>query len=207
MTRFAAVLLAGGRSTRMGRDKAFARWKGEPLWKAQLDKLLALRPEKLMIAGRAEQDFASQLAEISFHADQTSVLCLDDPAGDASGPMGAIARALRAADSPVLVLAVDMPLITAGFLRNRVLAAASETAGVVCRGAQGYECLAAVYVSAMLPLFEDAMAAGDFAIHRVIDTARRKGCCRIIEIAPDEQDMFENLNAPEDAARFLDFQS
>ena len=37
-----AVLLAGGESTRMRRDKATLEWRGRPLWACQFEKLRAL---------------------------------------------------------------------------------------------------------------------------------------------------------------------
>jgi len=52
---FAAVLLCGGRSTRMGRDKAFLDWDGRPLWQVQLEKLQQLAPQRLLISCREEQ--------------------------------------------------------------------------------------------------------------------------------------------------------
>ena len=49
--RCSAVLLAGGKSSRMGRDKAFLEIEGEPLWQRQLATLRRLAPEQLMISG------------------------------------------------------------------------------------------------------------------------------------------------------------
>lgn len=144
---------------------------------------------------------------VSGRQTRTTLQCVDDPPGDSSGPMGAIVRSLRAAGSPLLVLAVDMPLMTTEFLRDQLLGLSGETTAVVWRGEHGYESLAAVYVPTMMPIFEEAMMAGDFAIHRVIDAARRSGWCRTFEIQPDQKALFANVNTPEDAARFLDFQS
>lgn len=205
--RFSAALLAGGRSSRMGTDKAFAQWRGMPLWQVQVEKLLALRPEKLIVAARVDQHFGESLAQLSGRHTGTTLRRVDDPPGDSSGPMGAIVRSLRAAGGPLLVLAVDMPLMTVEFLRDQLLGPSGETTAVVWRGEHGYESLAAVYVPAMMPLFEEAMMAGDFAIHRVIDAAQRRGWCRALEIPPDQKALFANVNSPEDASRFLDFQS
>ena len=39
---FSALLLAGGESRRMGRDKATIEFDGRPLWKRQMELLRAL---------------------------------------------------------------------------------------------------------------------------------------------------------------------
>ena len=49
--RCSAVLLAGGRSSRMGQDKAFLEIAGQMLWRRQIETLRALSPEQLMISG------------------------------------------------------------------------------------------------------------------------------------------------------------
>ena len=54
---FAAALLAGGRSLRMGRDKARLPWGGEPLWRHQWRTLAALEPSSLLLSCRTVEDF------------------------------------------------------------------------------------------------------------------------------------------------------
>ena len=54
---FDAALIAGGRSTRFGSDKAFLDWKGKPLFAQQLRKLAALGPDRLWLSTNAEQPF------------------------------------------------------------------------------------------------------------------------------------------------------
>jgi molybdopterin-guanine dinucleotide biosynthesis protein A len=44
-----AVLLAGGESRRLGRDKATIDWGGRPLWELQLEKLRALNPAEILL--------------------------------------------------------------------------------------------------------------------------------------------------------------
>ena len=62
-TPFAAVLLAGGGSTRMGRDKAGLIVGSQTLWDLQLAKLRALDPAELFISGRHNCRNASYLDE------------------------------------------------------------------------------------------------------------------------------------------------
>ena len=55
--RFSAVLLAGGKSSRMGSDKAFLEIEGEPLWQRQLATLRGLSPGQLMISGPRREEW------------------------------------------------------------------------------------------------------------------------------------------------------
>ncbi|MEZ0386151.1 MAG: molybdenum cofactor guanylyltransferase, partial [Verrucomicrobium sp.] len=106
---FAAVLLAGGQSRRMGKDKAWLDWEGQPLWQVQLGKLQTLHPAKLMIACREEQAL-TPVGGVE--------LVLDPP--DNQGPLPAILRCLELARLPLLVLGVDMPQMTADLLQSIV---------------------------------------------------------------------------------------
>src|SRR6478735_7306580 len=96
-TVFAAALIAGGQSRRMGRDKAWLDWRGEPLWQFQLRKLAELQPDALIISCREAQ-----------RLEPPSAVVLHDPP-DNQGPLPALARCLEHARLPLLALAVDMP--------------------------------------------------------------------------------------------------
>ena len=49
-----AVLLAGGKSRRMGQDKAKLIFRGQPLWQIQLDLLRKLEPEEIFVSARTD---------------------------------------------------------------------------------------------------------------------------------------------------------
>src|ERR1044071_3415473 len=55
---FSAVLLAAGRSTRMGRDKALLEIDGVPLWQRQRDVLSQSGAADVFLSVRPEQDWA-----------------------------------------------------------------------------------------------------------------------------------------------------
>src|SRR5262249_20874052 len=101
-----AVLLAGGRSERMGRDKALVEIEGQPLWRRQIALLEALPPAGLIISGPRRAEFAP------------GTRCIED-SGESRGPLSGVAAALQAATQPhVLVLAVDLPRMSVEFLRH-----------------------------------------------------------------------------------------
>ena len=97
-------VLAGGRSTRMGQDKALLPWAGRPLLEVALDKLRAL---PLAAAPR----IAGARSDLSYHAGVIADL------HPGCGPLSGIEAALAASSRPLNVfLPVDVPLLPAQFL-------------------------------------------------------------------------------------------
>ena len=122
----AAIVLAGGRSTRLGRDKASEPLLGVPLLQRVLDRLAGLTTETVVV-GRPEQDFGWARA--------THLRAIEDSYPGA-GPLGAIYTGLNAVEAPIaLVLACDMPLLQPGLLAALVrLAEEHEAVVPVCEG-------------------------------------------------------------------------
>lgn len=118
-----AVVLAGGRSSRLGRDKAAVEVAGVPL----LDRVLrAVAPVcgRVVVAGPARQLAPGTLAP----GRPDPVWCREDPPG--GGPVAAVSAALpHVAADRVFVLAVDLPFLTARALR--ALAGAGPSAVAV----------------------------------------------------------------------------
>ena len=99
---FSAVILAGGESRRMGRDKAWVEVGGESLIARALVLVRELGLPEVFISGRAGTDYSSMRYPVLFDLEP------------GCGPLGGIERALQAANSPLLlVLAVDLPGMTA----------------------------------------------------------------------------------------------
>ncbi|MDB6117055.1 MAG: Sulfur carrier protein FdhD [Verrucomicrobiaceae bacterium] len=191
---FAAALLAGGKSVRMGTDKALIRWMGDDLWRHQLTKVVELEPSRVLLSCRAEQGLLPG----------PGVDLLLDPVDVDEGPLGAIVRCLRAVEKPLLVLAVDLPAMTAEFLRERLLTGFDGSKGLVFRTSQGLEPLAALYTPAVLPLLEEALAAGKLGLQDVIGKAVEAGLMSVVQVRWQEQTYFRNANTPEDLTRIAD---
>ena len=179
--RCSAVLLAGGKSTRMGRDKALLEIEGEPLWQRQLATLRQLSPVQLLVSGPPRPG-AEAVA--------------DRFAG--AGPLAGLEAALQKAVAPLLVvLAIDLPHITPAFLRS-LLDLCREDRGAVPCGPKFYEPLAAVYPTTLRETAEEALRAGNFSLQQFVAGAVRARQLVRREILPTESHLFTNLNSPAD---------
>lgn len=106
------VVLAGGRSMRMGRDKALLDWRGKTLLQHQLDSLREAGVDDTRVSGLRPQ--------------HDGIPDLEPDRGPLAG-LASIAAAIDG-DAELLVVPVDMPLLTASLLR-RLLVADTEAAG------------------------------------------------------------------------------
>jgi molybdenum cofactor guanylyltransferase len=165
------VLLAGGRSSRMGADKAFLLVDGEPLWRRQVRLLESLEPPAIFIAG-------PELPEWSNY----TVIPDDEPH---TGPVPVIASALRRAATPLLlVLAVDLPRMTADYLRTLL-------DGAVPRG----QPLCATYPREAAPIADTSRSMQEFATR-----CAEAGLVRLVAVSPADEHLFFNMNTPADLA-------
>lgn len=165
----------------MGRDKARLEIDGEPLWRRQLATLRALGPEQLLVSGppRGEGETVAD-------------------ARDGDGPLGGVAAALLRCTAPLLVvLAVDLPEMTAAFLRL-LLAQSREESGVVPRGPEFFEPLAAVYPKEAAVIANGQLRGGDFSMQSFVAAALREGLVTERKLHPAELALFVNLNTPAD---------
>jgi molybdopterin-guanine dinucleotide biosynthesis protein A len=187
MPTFSAVLLAGGRSRRMGRDKALLSVPGSELLlgQRQLSVLEELAPEEIFWSGPARPGVPS------------SVRLIADEVEDA-GPLAGISACLSVLRSDLLVvLAIDLPRMNAAFLRT-LLAQCSSSRGVVTRNADYFEPLAAIYPKSLHTLAREHLRQKRYALQEFIREAMRQG--RLEEVPPREGEalLFKNVNSPED---------
>ena len=185
---FAAVLLAGGQSRRMGRDKALLPLPdGRLLWQRQLDVLRELEPAELFISGPARPGFPAAVPTL---ADTVSGL----------GPLGGIVAALAAMRSArLLVLAVDLPMMTGAFLRTLLRHGGSETSGAVPQGVGGlFEPLAAVYPRAALTTAQARIDRRELSLQPFVRALVADRQVTALSIRLEETGLFANWNSPED---------
>lgn len=137
------AVLAGGSSTRMGRDKALLDFDGQPL----IDRAIAALAEvcgSVVVAGPQRPG--------------VDAIFLADAPGE--GPLAGIVAALRYARTPlVAVLAVDMPLASSRVFSNLAAAWHGEPA-VAPYGGGSVQPLHAVYATSAADQLADVLEAG-----------------------------------------------
>lgn len=182
------VVLAGGRSSRFGRDKALLDAGNGTLLQRTVNTLRVVTQDVLVL-GPPER--ASQLATTA------SVEVLQDDIANL-GPLGGICTALRARPgSAILVVAVDLPFLSAPLLRH--LASLADSADVVLpivggRGQQTH----AVYGPACLVHIEPQLAGGDFKIDRFFPQVHvRRVEEEELRLFDPALDSFRNVNTPD----------
>lgn len=188
---FSAVVLAGGRSSRMGRDKALLEIGGRSLLARQIETARAAGAEEVFISGRSDADYGAFGLPV-LH---------DERAG--CGPISGVIAALRRATHPhLLVLAVDLPLMRAGFLKGLLQDCAPGRGAVPCLGGH-YEPLAAIYPQAFRPPAEAAYRIGECSLQGLISKAIQRSLLVAREVAPGDEGCFLNLNSPASASTHL----
>jgi molybdenum cofactor guanylyltransferase len=171
----------------MGRDKAFVEFEGRTLLQRALELARSIGAEVDIVGSRDK--FSGYAATVE------DVFC-------DCGPLGGIHAALRTSSTELnLILAVDMPFVTAAFLQYLIKLAkeSCETCVTVPRGATGWQPLCAVYRREFATEAEKALRAGRYKIDPLFS---------LVQTRPIQQDelgvrgfsesMFRNLNAPED---------
>ncbi|MCB0076640.1 MAG: molybdenum cofactor guanylyltransferase [Anaerolineales bacterium] len=147
-----AAVLAGGASSRMGRDKSLLMLDGERLIERVVGRLAQVADERLVSTNHPER--------YPFLADR--VRFVPDEGGTGQGPLAGIASLLAAATHDrVLIVATDMPCLNVALLRH--MASLPTRADVVIpllREGGHPETTHAIYHRTALPAIQRRLAAG-----------------------------------------------
>jgi len=187
-----AAILAGGQARRFGgRDKSALHVGGSSILDRQLAVLGVLADRVRIVTGEPDR-FRDRGIEVV-----TDLL-------PGAGALGGIYTALETATSShVLVLACDLPFLSAPFLGHLVaLAGDTRWDAIVPRSADGWQPLTAVYARRVAPLIKRQVERGRLKIIDLFDTitVREVGEADIAAADPDEA-LFLNVNSPNDLDR------
>ena len=182
----AVIVLAGGASRRMGRDKALLVLHGKPLIERVVECVSGLPGEILVVADRADRYSLPGTTGVA-----------DEFPGE--GPLAGAVSGLRAAGAGAhLLVACDMPFLQPDLMRAMLLRAPGFEA-VAGRINGDTLPLCAVYTQAALPIAEQLLSSGERVLRRLPEA------CRATWL--DEEELrafdpnllsFRNINTPDD---------
>jgi molybdopterin-guanine dinucleotide biosynthesis protein A len=178
-------VMAGGLSTRMGRDKALLPWQGSTLLDHAIARLSAVCSDVRILCGPSPR-----------YEDRGRPLVVD--AIQDGGPLAGIAAGLESAGGAAgLYLGVDLPFVTVALL---ALLAATEDADVVVPVTPGGpEPLCAVYRPGCRRAVRARLAAGDRKMTSFWPEVRVRTLeGKALAAFGDPRRIFHNVNAPED---------
>lgn len=183
---FSAVILAGGKSSRMDRDKAFLEIDGRTLLARQIELARQVGAQKIFVSGRAGKDYSGFNCPV-----------LEDKFQSA-GPLAGIERALDAASTPlVLVLAVDLPNLTGDLIRKTFFHC-DGNAGAIPRINGKIEPLAAFYPKAAHPLLLKLLGQKSNAVKDFAARCVASGFASFVDLPADNAGLFVNWNSATD---------
>lgn len=183
MNRISAILLAGGKSARMGRDKAMLPFRGVTLLEWQVQKLRGLGIEDIMLSG-------------SRGCVEGVRVIPDEYPG--RGPLGGLHACMKRAVYPdCLVLSVDVPLVPPQALAELIrVHREGREAVTLLRHGDKWEPLMGVYQSRLFQCAESILRGTNTAVRRLLDETG----VQLVDWCGEET-LFLNCNTPEDYAQ------
>ncbi len=187
LTHTTGVVLAGGKSERMGASKAALLIGGEPLLRRVVSRLSGAFAVVLVVGDPA---LAELVPGVSIVQDRLA----------SAGPLAGLEASLSTIATPrAFTVACDMPFVSPTLARHMAEQAARQPYADVLalRTAHGLEPLHAVFATSCLPVIREQLDSGQRSLHRLLDRLR------ICEITEDEARTFDpagltarNVNTP-----------
>ena len=184
MHDLSAFVLAGGRSSRLGRDKALLPFGDRNFLQIALDNARAVCPDPVVVGAR------------SLYASYGPVIEDRIPG---CGPLSGIHAALTTTQAEVnLIVSVDMPLMSSDFLRWLLQTAATCDELAIVPEAQGRtQPLCSVFRRGALAEVERVLRTGEYKVDRLFSIVPTRFVLetewRDAGFLPD---IFRNVNTP-----------
>jgi len=179
MDSIKGLILCGGKSSRMGQDKALIDFEGKTLLNHATDLFETLDIEFFLSINAGQQKLRDHYR------------CVED-SFEHIGPLGGIVSALRALSSNLLVIPVDMPRLSQGLMLQ--LAEARDIQEMVrCFQLNGRpEPFPSIWSAKAVAQLEAFIKEGQFSLQKTIARLPHQ----LIDC--DHPELFRNINSPED---------
>ena len=193
---FSSYILAGGKSSRMGTDKAFLRIGGRTFIENAAAILKPHGEQVNIILNKSQTHFIEKLpAEISY---------IFDIFENCGAPGGIYAALKNCKTEFALILAVDVPLVTNEALKKlcEIAIDSKEFSAFVPRQTDGkLQPLCAIYqVEDCLPKLEEMLSKNQsISVRDFLETIKTK----IVDAAIlGDENMLANINSPQDFVKY-----
>lgn len=179
--KYSGILLAGGKSSRMGEDKAFLKYGGLFLYQYNL-KILEQFSDNLIVS--SSNKAFNQLKYLRVE-DETPEL----------GPIGGIYSSLkRIRYSNAIVLPCDLPFITIDIIDELIANSEGYDICIALNNSGQPEPLVGIYSTSILPKMEDLIKNGKYKIRDLLLEVKTN----FLSLESTQQNTFQNVNYPED---------
>jgi molybdopterin-guanine dinucleotide biosynthesis protein A len=184
MTNVYGLVICGGQSTRMSRDKSLLDYHGRPQRYYLYEQL---QPFCKQVFLSCNEQQAADIPE-GYH------FIADAPQYHNTGPMAALLSAFdRHPDKTFIVLACDYPFFTSDEITQLANAAGQAiSCAAFCHEENNiYEPLLAIYQPAMHTLLQKAFAGGQYSLQRVLKEADA------LKLFPRKKQCLQSVDTPE----------
>lgn len=186
MESFTGILIAGGKSERMGKDKALLFYRGKTFADQAL-KLLSLFCDRVVISSQ--------------HTDWPDTYEVIKDIYPVIGPIAGLHAGLKVSKTVFnLVLPCDLPLMEAGTL-NRLVDGIGKSDAAIFRHEKFAEPLCGVYTSGSLPVIESQIVKGLYSLQELLS----KLSVHYIDADENAMKHLRNINTPADYSTLTDF--
>ncbi|MDZ7291576.1 MAG: NTP transferase domain-containing protein [candidate division KSB1 bacterium] len=187
-TRICAAILAGGKSLRMGTNKALLELNGKKVIEHVVTAVQRVADEIMLITNTPEE-FA--FLKLPMFRDEIEGI----------GPLGGIYTALQKCSTPhCLIVACDLPFLSEALLRFLSENAGSDAVFAIDAG-KGVEPLCAVYSKTCLPAIERQMAKKQYKVADLLAKVQARVVRFDASYSFYSSHLFYNINTPEEWRR------
>jgi molybdopterin-guanine dinucleotide biosynthesis protein A len=177
-----AIIFAGGKSSRMGEDKALLPFKEySTLAEYQYSRLLKIFNNVYISAKSNKFNFSVKVIEDRYVQ---------------SSPLVALISIFETLDiDEVFILGVDVPFIDRDIIKRLYSCASLSKDIIVAISPNGIEPLCGIYKRAILPIAQNLLSADNHRLNNLLNS------CNSQFIYFNSRDKFLNLNTPDDYNR------
>ncbi len=187
-SKITGILLAGGMSRRMGREKGILKIGGRFLYQYPLRILEALCDEILISTCT---NFSTPLAYPAVCDEITGI-----------GPMGGIYTCLKKSSNDLnIVLSYDMPLVNEGLLEHLIHESPSHDIVIPALQDNKSEPLCGIYRQSVTDVFRDLIGKKMYAVHRALPLVNSRTVLIDDRMPFYHPDIFLNINQESDLKR------